>query len=220
MMRVPACMSLLRWGVILAVGLAACVPAATPAPTPTAAPPTPTAAAPAPSPTPAGPTPTPAPPTPTPVVPGAPTALKIGIVTFLSGPAASPFGVPARNAAEVLIENLNAGKAPAPYNQKGIGGVPIRAVYVDEAGGAEKQVAEFRRLALEEKVDLVIGYISSADCLAVAPVAEELKILTVLFDCGTHQIFEERSYKVINMYSAPTPIKSSRTWGRPAISSA
>ena len=30
--------------------------------------------------------------------------LKIGVVTFLSGPAASPFGVPARNAAEIMVE--------------------------------------------------------------------------------------------------------------------
>jgi branched-chain amino acid transport system substrate-binding protein len=188
----------LRSGVILAFLMGACAPAATPTPTPPPAPPTPTAApAPSPTPVPAGPTPTAAPPTPTPAVPGAPAALKIGIVTFLSGPAASPFGVPARNAAEVLIENLNAGKAPKPYDQKGIGGVPIRAIYIDEAGGAEKQVAEFRRLVLEEKVDLVIGYISSADCLAVAPVAEELKTLTVLFDCGTNQIFEERDYRYV-----------------------
>ena len=31
-------------------------------------------------------------------------AVKVGIVTFLSGPAASPCGVPARNSAEVVIE--------------------------------------------------------------------------------------------------------------------
>jgi branched-chain amino acid transport system substrate-binding protein len=70
-------------------------------------------------------------------------------------------------------------------------------VIIDEAGGAEKQVAEFRRLVLEERVDLVIGYISSADCLAVAPVAEELRALLVMFDCGTNQIFEERSYRYV-----------------------
>ena len=39
--------------------------------------------------------------------------IKIGVVTFLSGPAASPFGVPARNAAELLIEQFNKGQAPA-----------------------------------------------------------------------------------------------------------
>jgi branched-chain amino acid transport system substrate-binding protein len=126
-----------------------------------------------------------------------PSELKIGIVSFLSGAAAAPFGVPSRNAAEVLVEQLNGGKAPAPYSEKGIGGVPVRLVYIDEAGGGDKQVAELRRLVLDEKVDLVIGYISSADCLAVAPVAEDLKKLTVLFDCGTNRIFEDRSYKYV-----------------------
>lgn len=129
--------------------------------------------------------------------PARPAEVKLGIVTFLSGAAAAPFGIPARNAAEVLIEELNAGRAPSPYNTAGIGGATIRPVIIDEAGGAEKQVAEFRRLVLEERVDLVIGYISSADCLAVAPVAEELRALLVMFDCGTNRIFEERSYRYV-----------------------
>lgn len=126
-----------------------------------------------------------------------PPEVKVGIVTFLSGPAAAPFGVPARNAAELLLEQLNAGKAPAPYSTVGIAGIPIRAVYTDEAGGADKQVAELRRLVLDERVDVVVGYISSADCLAVAPVAEELKALLVMFDCGTNQIFEEKPYRYV-----------------------
>ncbi len=117
-----------------------------------------------------------------------PGELKIGIVSFLSGPA-TVFGVPSKNAAEWLIEKYNRGG--------GIGGVKIRPVYIDEAGGAEKQVGEFRRLVLDEKVNLVIGYISSADCLAVSPVAEELKMLTVLFDCGTNRIFEDSKYKYV-----------------------
>ena len=40
-------------------------------------------------------------------------AIKIGIVSFLSGPAAGPFGVPGRNAAEIVIEAINAGSIPA-----------------------------------------------------------------------------------------------------------
>ncbi|MDR7468528.1 MAG: hypothetical protein QN152_09890 [Armatimonadota bacterium] len=35
--------------------------------------------------------------------------------------------------------------------------VPIRGVIIDEAGGADRQMAELRRLALDERVDLVIG---------------------------------------------------------------
>jgi branched-chain amino acid transport system substrate-binding protein len=121
--------------------------------------------------------------------------VRVGIVTFLSGPAAGPFGVPARNAAELMAEVINAGSVPAPYSDKGFGGNPIELVIIDEAGGPQKQVAEFRNLA--QRVDLVIGYISSGDCLAIAPVAEELKKLTVLFDCGTPRIFEDASYKYV-----------------------
>ena len=121
--------------------------------------------------------------------------IKVGIVTLLSGPAAGPFGVPARNAAELTAEMLNAGTVPAPYTQKGFGGTPIELVVIDEAGGPQKQVAEFRNLV--PRVDIVIGYISSGDCLAIAPVAEELKKLTVLFDCGTPRIFEDASYKYV-----------------------
>jgi branched-chain amino acid transport system substrate-binding protein len=138
--------------------------------------------------------------------PAAPAAeakpFKIGVVTFLSGAAAGPFGVPARNAAEVLVESLNAAKAPAPYAKKGMGGRPIEVVFLDEAGGTAKQVSEYRDLVQRQNVDVVIGYISSGDCLAVAPVAEELKKLTVLFDCGTPRIFEDGSYKYVFRTSA------------------
>ncbi len=123
--------------------------------------------------------------------------IRIGVVTFLSGPAAGPFGVPARNGAEVVVEELNAGNAPAPYATKGFGSSPVELTFIDEAGGTTKQVTEYRNLVQQRGVDLVIGYISSGDCLAIAPVAEELKKLTVLFDCGTPRIFEDGSYKYL-----------------------
>jgi branched-chain amino acid transport system substrate-binding protein len=122
---------------------------------------------------------------------------KLGIVTFLSGAAAGPFGVPARNAAELTIETLNAGKMPAPYDKKGMNGASIEMVVVDEAGGTTKQVTEYRNLVERQKVDAVIGYISSGDCLAIAPLADELKALTIFFDCGTPRIFEDKSYKYL-----------------------
>jgi branched-chain amino acid transport system substrate-binding protein len=73
-------------------------------------------------------------------------AIRIGFVTFLSGPAAGPFGVPAKLAAEAIVQSLNAGKAPAPYGNKGFGGTPLELVVIDEAGGATKQVTEYRNL--------------------------------------------------------------------------
>ncbi|HET7849177.1 MAG TPA: ABC transporter substrate-binding protein [Pseudolabrys sp.] len=122
--------------------------------------------------------------------------VKLGIVSFLTGPAAAPFGIPGRNGAEIVIEALNSGKAPAPYNTVGLGGSKIEAKYVDEAGSAANTVTEFRNLVQRDQVDAVVGYVSSGSCLAVTPVAEELKELTVFYDCGTPRIFEEkpRSY--------------------------
>jgi len=122
---------------------------------------------------------------------------KIGVVTFLSGAAAGPFGVPARNGAELVAEALNAGSMPAPYDSKGFGGRPIELTFIDEAGGTTKQVSEYRNLVQRQNVDAVVGYISSGDCLAIAPVAEEMQKLTVFFDCGTPRIFEDASYKYV-----------------------
>lgn len=127
--------------------------------------------------------------------PAAPAAapVKLGIVTFLTGPAATPFGIPSRNAAETVIEALNAGKGPAPFDKVGFGGTKIDAKYVDEAGTIANVVTEYRNLVQRDQVDAVVGYVSSGSCLAVTPVAEELKALTVLYDCGTPRIFEEKA---------------------------
>jgi branched-chain amino acid transport system substrate-binding protein len=122
---------------------------------------------------------------------------KVGIVSFLSGQAAESFGVPAINGAKVLVDAFNKGQAPAPYNKVGFGGMKIEPVYVDENGGATKQVQEMRALYDREKVDAVVGYVSSGDCLAVAPVAEEMKKFLILYDCGTPRIFEDGKYNYV-----------------------
>jgi branched-chain amino acid transport system substrate-binding protein len=116
--------------------------------------------------------------------------IKVGFVFFLSGPGAA-YGLHARDGARLIVEALNGAKVPAPYGKVGINGLKIEPVYVDEAGGPQKQLAEYRRLVEREQVDLVIGYNSSADCNAIAPVAEELQVLTNFFHCGNPQLFEE-----------------------------
>jgi len=122
---------------------------------------------------------------------------KLGIVSFLSGQAAESFGIPAVNGAKVVLDAFNKGTAPAPYNKVGFGGVKIEAIYVDENGGATKQVQELRNLYDRDKVDAVVGYVGSGDCLAVAPVAEEMKRFLILYDCGTPRIFEDGKYAYV-----------------------
>ena len=119
---------------------------------------------------------------------GAPAELKLGFVDFLSGPAVL-FGASGKNTAEWMVDKWN--------KEGGIRGVKVKLVIVDEAGGPDKQVTEFRRLVLDEKVHAVAGYTSSATCLAVAPVAEELKMLTVVHICGTRRLTEDRPLKYV-----------------------
>lgn len=122
---------------------------------------------------------------------------KLGVVTFLSGPAAESFGKPAWDGAKTLIDALNAGTVPKPYDKIGFGGLKIDPVLIDENGGATKQVEELRNAFDRDHVDAVIGYVSSGDCLAVSPAAEEMKKMVVLYDCGTPRIFEENKFKYV-----------------------
>ncbi|MBP6899177.1 MAG: ABC transporter substrate-binding protein [Burkholderiaceae bacterium] len=117
-----------------------------------------------------------------------PAELKIGITTFTSG-AASVFGVPGKAAAELLIDEMNA--------KGGIGGVKIVPTFIDEGIGGDKMLSEYRRLVQEQGVKVMLSAISSGNCNIVAPVAEDLKVLNVMWDCGTEKILEQKRYKYV-----------------------
>jgi branched-chain amino acid transport system substrate-binding protein len=117
-----------------------------------------------------------------------PTELKIGITTFTSG-AASVFGVPAKAAAEILIEDINAAG--------GIGGAKIVPTFIDEGIGGDKMLTEYRRLVQEQGTRVMLSAISSGNCNIVAPVAEDLKVLNIMWDCGTEKILEDKRYKYV-----------------------
>ena len=117
-----------------------------------------------------------------------PAELKIGITTFLSGPAAV-FGVPGKAAAEIAIDEINAAG--------GIGGVKIKPIIIDEGIGGDKLLSEYRRVVQEEGVKVMLASISSGSCNALAPVAEDLKVLNVMWDCGTEKILENKRYKYV-----------------------
>ncbi len=117
-----------------------------------------------------------------------PAELKLGITTFSSGPA-SVFGVPAKAAAEILIDDLNA--------QGGIGGVKLSATFIDEGTGGDKMLSEYRRLVQEQGIKTMLSAISSGNCNIVAPVAEDLKVLNVAWDCGTEKLLESKRYKYV-----------------------
>jgi len=124
-------------------------------------------------------------------------SFKLGIVTFTSGPAAESQGVPAWRSAEMLAKELNAGALPKPYDKPGFGGLTVELTSIDESGSTTKQVQELRNGYERDGFDAVVGFTSSSNCLAVSPVAEEMKKLLILFTCGTPRIFEESKYQYV-----------------------
>ena len=124
-------------------------------------------------------------------------AITIAVPSFLTGGAAGPFGIPAINGAKMVADAINAGKLPAPYDSKGFGGATATIEALDEGGGATKQVAEYRNLVEKRGVDAIVGYISSGNCQALAPIAEELQQFTIFATCGTPRIFEEAPRKYV-----------------------
>ncbi|RPJ08068.1 MAG: branched-chain amino acid ABC transporter substrate-binding protein, partial [Deltaproteobacteria bacterium] len=65
-----------------------------------------------------------------------PTELKIGITTYLTGPA-SVFGVPGKAAFDIMIEEIN--------SKGGIDGVKIAPFFIDEGVGTSGLLSEYRR---------------------------------------------------------------------------
>ena len=117
-----------------------------------------------------------------------PAELKVGLTTFLTGPA-SVFGIPAKAAAELYIEQLNAAG--------GINGVKIAPTFIDEGVGADKLLSEYRRVVQESDTKVMLAAISSGNCNIIAPVAEDLKVLNIMWDCGTEKVLEDRRYKYV-----------------------
>lgn len=131
---------------------------------------------------------------------------KLAVVSFQTG-AASVFGVPAINAAKLIVDQINA--------SGGILGAKVELDVRDESGGPDKMVALYRQLVEQEGVDAYVGLISSADCLAVAPVAEDLgRVLTVFFDCATKQLVDNNMMKKVTFRTAGTTVTDGSSLAR------
>jgi branched-chain amino acid transport system substrate-binding protein len=117
-----------------------------------------------------------------------PAELRIGITTYASG-AASVFGIPARDAAEMFASEINA--------RGGVQGVPVKLFFVDEGAGIETLMTEYRRLVQDQKVDVMFASISSGVCNKIAPLAEDLKVVNFMWDCGTQRILEDDKYNYV-----------------------
>ena len=67
--------------------------------------------------------------------------VKIGVVTFLSGAAAGPFGIPAKNAADLIVEAINAGHGAGAVRRPRASAAADRA-RAHRRGGRHRQAGD------------------------------------------------------------------------------
>src|SRR2546426_9512206 len=114
--------------------------------------------------------------------PGVPSdPVKIGIIAIRAGIAA-PVGTAGLRGTEWWTERVN--------KSGGILGRPVQLV-VEEESTPKDTVERYRKLILQDKVEVVIGGISTGVTLALGPVAEEMEVPWLSWDGTTQKGGEE-----------------------------
>src|SRR5258708_136672 len=108
--------------------------------------------------------------------------VRIGILAPRSGIAAAP-GENGIRATQWAVERFNAGG--------GIAGRKIELV-IEEESSPKDTIERFGKLVQQEKVDCVQGIISTGAGLALGPVVEEARALTIYWDVTTQDGVDEK----------------------------
>ena len=108
--------------------------------------------------------------------------VKIGILAPRTGIAASP-GISGLRATEWAVEHFNAAG--------GIAGRKIELI-IEEETTPKDTIERFQKLVQQDKVDCVQGIISTGVALALGPVVEEARALTIFWDGTTQDGVEEK----------------------------
>ena len=93
--------------------------------------------------------------------------IKIGVIFDLTGPLAGGGSELHHLGAKIMIDHF--------IKQGGVEGYQIEAIYADAQSKPDVAINEAVRLIEQEKVDMVLGFFSSAQCVPVAARVEQLK---------------------------------------------
>src|SRR5215475_3464231 len=106
--------------------------------------------------------------------------IRIGVVFDLSGPLAG-----------------GGSELEYPYAKTGVEGYKVEAIYADAQSKPDIAINESVRLLEQEKVDMVLGFFSSAQCVPVAARVEQLKKFMWMTTCISSAVFADKNYKYV-----------------------
>jgi branched-chain amino acid transport system substrate-binding protein len=114
--------------------------------------------------------------------------LKIGVVYDLTGPFAGGGSELHYIGAKIMLDY---------FTKTGVEGYNIEAVYADAQSKPDVAINEAVRLVEQEKVGMLLGFFSSAECVPVAARVEQLKKLMWITSCISSAVLENRHLKYV-----------------------
>ena len=114
--------------------------------------------------------------------------IKIGVVFDLTGPLAGGGSELEYLGAKIMLDQ---------FAKTGVEGYKVEAVYADAQSKPDVAINEAVRLLEQEKVDMLLGFFSSAQCVPVAARVEQLKKFMWMTTCISSGVFENKNYKYV-----------------------
>src|SRR3982075_4610547 len=114
--------------------------------------------------------------------------IKIGVIYDLTGPLAGGGSELQYTGAKISLDH---------YAKTGGEGYKVEAIYADAQSKPDVAISEAIRLVEQEKVDMLLGFFSSAQCVPVAARVEQLKKFMWITTCISSAVFENKNYKYV-----------------------
>src|SRR6058998_577729 len=115
--------------------------------------------------------------------------LKIGVIYDYTGPFAGGGSELHALGAKIMIDYF--------IKKGGVEGYQIEAIYADAQSKPDVAINEAVRLVEQEKVDMLLGFYSSAECVPAAARIEQLKKFMWITTCISSAVLENRNLKYV-----------------------
>jgi len=115
--------------------------------------------------------------------------IKIGVVYDYTGPFAGGGSELHALGAKIMIDHF--------IKKGGVEGYQIEALYADAQSKPDVAINEAVRLIEQEKVDMLLGFYSSAECVPAAARIEQLKKFMWITTCISSAVLENRHLKYV-----------------------
>jgi len=114
--------------------------------------------------------------------------IKIGVIFDLTGPLAGGGSELQYTGVKIMVDH---------YAKTGVEGYKVEAVYADAQSKPDVSINEAVRLLEQEKVDMLMGFFSSAQCVPVSARADQMKKFMWITTCISSGVFDGKNYKYV-----------------------